>query len=81
MKHRSELKGNAMPHASTIFFILAAVVLYVIGLGTPAQCALFLAMGCEAVVWKRAADQLREARAMRRQPLRNQLPRRPHGRG
>ncbi|QJE02711.1 hypothetical protein HH212_24085 [Massilia forsythiae] len=76
MNHRSELKGDTMPHASTFVFILAAVVLYAIGLGTPAQCALFLAAGCELVVWKRAADKLRAARATRRQ-----LPRRPHRRG
>lgn len=51
-----------MPRASTFVFLFAAIALYVIGLTTPAQFALFLAMGCELVIWKRAADKLREAR-------------------
>lgn len=51
-----------MPRASTLVFILAAVVLYAIGLTMPAQAALLLAAGLEMVVWKRAADKLREAR-------------------
>jgi hypothetical protein len=54
-----------MPRASTLIFILAALALYVIGLETPAQFALFLAMGFELVVWKRAADKLRAAQAVR----------------
>ena len=54
-----------MPRASTFVFLLAALGLYVIGLTTPAQCALFLAMGCEIVVGKRAADKLRAMRLAR----------------
>jgi len=56
-----------MPRASTLIFILSALVLYAIGLTTPATAALFLAMALELVVWKRASDQLREARVVRRQ--------------
>jgi hypothetical protein len=59
------LKGRTMPRASTLIFILAALALYVIGLETPAQFALFLAMGFELVVWKRAADKLQAARIAR----------------
>jgi hypothetical protein len=54
-----------MPRASTLIFILAALVLYAIGATTPAQFAFILAMGCEAVVWKRASDKLRAARIAR----------------
>jgi hypothetical protein len=58
-------KGGTMPRASTLIFILAALALYAIGLQTPAHFALFLAMGFELVVWKRASDQLRAARITR----------------
>lgn len=54
-----------MPRASTLVFILAAVVLYAVGLTMPAQAALFLAAGLELMAWKRAADKLREARVAR----------------
>lgn len=52
-----------MPRASTFVFLLAALGLYAIGLATPAQFALFLAMGCELVVWKRVLDERRAALA------------------
>jgi len=55
-----------MPRASTLFFFLAAFGLYVIGISTAAQCALFLGMACELVFWKRAADGLRAVRLARR---------------
>jgi len=54
-----------MPRASTLVFILAAVVLYAIGLSLPAQAALFLAAGLELMVWKRAADKARELATVR----------------
>lgn len=54
-----------MPRASTLFFIVAAIGLYIVGLSTPAQCALFLSMGCEIVAGKRAMDKLRAMRLAR----------------
>jgi hypothetical protein len=54
-----------MPRASTLFFIVAAIGLYVVGMTTPAQCALFLGMGCEIVAGKRAMDKLRAMRLAR----------------
>jgi hypothetical protein len=62
------MKGWTMPRASTFVFLLAALGLYAIGLATPAQCALLLAMGCELMVWKRILDERREARV--RAPVR-----------
>ena len=54
-----------MPRASTLFFIVAAIGLYIIGMTTPAQFALFLGMGCEIVAAKRAMDKLRAMRLAR----------------
>lgn len=54
-----------MPRASTLFFIVAAIGLYIIGLTTPAQFALLLGMGCEIVAAKRAMDKLRAMRQAR----------------
>jgi hypothetical protein len=54
-----------MPRASTLFFIVAAIGLYILGLTTPAQFALFLGMGCEIVAGKRAMDKLRAMRQAR----------------
>jgi hypothetical protein len=59
-------KGDTMPRASTFVFFLAAFGLYVIGMTTPAQFALFLGMACEVVFWKRAGDKLRAIRIARR---------------
>lgn len=54
-----------MPRASTLFFIVAAIGLYIVGMTTPAQFALFLGMGCEIVAGKRAMDKLRALRLAR----------------
>jgi hypothetical protein len=54
-----------MPRASTFVFLLAALGLYIVGMTTPAQFALFLSMGCEIVFWKRVKDQMRTARIAR----------------
>jgi len=54
-----------MPRASTLFFIIAAIGLTILGLTTPAQCALFLGMACEIVAAKRAMDKLRALRLAR----------------
>jgi hypothetical protein len=54
-----------MPRASTLFFIVAAIGLYFLGMTTPAQCALFLGMGCEIVAAKRAMDKQRAMRLAR----------------
>jgi hypothetical protein len=54
-----------MPRASTLFVIVAAIGLYIVGMTTPAQFALFLGMGCEIVAAKRAKDKLRAMRLAR----------------
>jgi len=54
-----------MPRASTFVFIVAAIGLYIVGMTTPAQFALFLGMGCEIVAAKRAMDKLRAMRLAR----------------
>jgi len=54
-----------MPRTSTLFFIVAAIGLYIVGMTTPAQFALFLGMGCEIVAGKRAMDKLRAMRLAR----------------
>jgi hypothetical protein len=59
------LQGGTMPRASTFVFLFAALGLYIFGMSTPAQCALFLAMGCELAAWKRASDKLRAMRLAR----------------
>lgn len=54
-----------MPRTSTIVILLATVVLYALGWSAAVPAGLCLAMGLEAVAWKRAADQRDQMRLAR----------------
>lgn len=54
-----------MPRTSTIVILLSTVVLYALGLSAVVPAGLVLAMACEAVAWKRAADQANQLRLAR----------------
>lgn len=54
-----------MPRASTLFFIMSAIGLTIVGMAVPAQFALFLGIGCEILAGKRAMDKLRAMRLAR----------------
>ena len=54
-----------MPRQSTLVILLATVVLYAIGFSGAVPAGIFLAMGLELVVWKRASDRVRAMRLAR----------------